>query len=142
VDRPYWQQLAEDRLEDARILLDAGRWSAAYYLCGYAVECALKACILAFLEQTPEVIFQDKRFSEKCWTHDIEALVAAARLTAVRDAEADAAVNPALGQSWLAVKDWSEQDRYQQKTEPAARKLYEAVADQTNGVLQWVRNHW
>ena len=52
-------------------LLSAGRWSRAYYLAGYAVECGLKACVLAYVERTC-VIFLDKKFSEKCWTHDVE----------------------------------------------------------------------
>jgi len=33
------------RLKDAEVLLQKGRNEAAYYLAGYAVECALKACI-------------------------------------------------------------------------------------------------
>lgn len=32
------QALAEMRLQDAIILLEHERWSAAYYLAGYAVE--------------------------------------------------------------------------------------------------------
>ena len=47
MDRLQWQQLAERWLVDAKALLDAHRWSAAYYLAGYAVECGLKACVLA-----------------------------------------------------------------------------------------------
>ena len=35
------QQLAEDRILDAASLLAVGRWSGAYYLAGYAVECGL-----------------------------------------------------------------------------------------------------
>ena len=47
--RVEWQQLAECRIEDARAHLDpaVGRWAAAYYLIGYAVECGLKACVMA-----------------------------------------------------------------------------------------------
>src|SRR5258706_177764 len=37
------QKMAEERIADAAALLDAKRFQAAYYLCGYAVECALKA---------------------------------------------------------------------------------------------------
>jgi len=43
MNRQDLQQLAEDRLLDAQALLDAGRWSAAYYPAGHAVECALEA---------------------------------------------------------------------------------------------------
>jgi len=33
--------LAETRVADAMALLQAGRWAAAYYLLGYAIECGL-----------------------------------------------------------------------------------------------------
>lgn len=142
MNRAFWQQLADERVEDAKALLDAGRWSAAYYLVGYAVECGLKACVLAYVESNSEVIFQEKRFSEKCWTHDIETLVVVANLKAVRDAEANAAVNLALDNNWSIVKDWDEKARYQQMTETQARGLYEAVTDPANGVLPWIKAHW
>ena len=38
VNRLELRQLAQDRLQDAAVLLAAGRWSGAYYLAGYAVE--------------------------------------------------------------------------------------------------------
>jgi len=52
VNRAELRQLAEDRILDAEHLLAAGRWSGAYYLAGYAVECGLKACIMARVEST------------------------------------------------------------------------------------------
>ena len=39
------RELALLRLKEAQVLLANGCWSGAYYLAGYAVECALKACI-------------------------------------------------------------------------------------------------
>ena len=56
--RAAWQQLAEDRILDARAHLASGveRWSAAYYLIGYAVECGLKSCILSRVAANPEVM--------------------------------------------------------------------------------------
>jgi len=58
------QQLAWERSGDAQELLAAGRWSGAYYLCGYAVECGLKACIakLSRLHDFPGVISLVRRF--------------------------------------------------------------------------------
>jgi hypothetical protein len=47
-----------------------------------------------------------------------------------------------LGGYWLLVKDWDEKARYQLWTEPQARKLFAAVTDPTNGVLQWIKGHW
>jgi hypothetical protein len=62
-------------VRDAAALLKAKRYSAAYYLAGYAVECALKACVVAYLKKNLAVIFRDRRFSEKCWTHDFKRVV-------------------------------------------------------------------
>ena len=46
-DRTTFQQLAEPRLAEARALHADGLYSGAYYLAGYALECALKAKIAA-----------------------------------------------------------------------------------------------
>jgi hypothetical protein len=43
VNRSDFQELAELHLQHARALLDAQLYSGAYYMCGYVVECALKA---------------------------------------------------------------------------------------------------
>lgn len=45
LNRELLQQLSEQHLGDAQVLLEQKRWPGAYYLAGYAVECALKACI-------------------------------------------------------------------------------------------------
>jgi hypothetical protein len=131
--------LAEDRLLDAKALLDASRWSGAYYLAGYATECALKSCVLAMVERTG-IIFQDRKFSEKCFSHDFEALLTLAGLDAVLNG--DCQQDHALGQNRLIVKDWKETSRYDQWTQIQAARLYNAVADNQNGVLQWIKNHW
>ena len=74
--RAEFQKLAEVRVTEASALLAAGLWDGAYYLAGYAIECALKACILAQLEKAgAAVIFEDKKFSEKCWTHKLDDLL-------------------------------------------------------------------
>jgi hypothetical protein len=45
VDRKDLQELSTVRPKEAAALLKAGLFDGAYYLAGYAVECALKACI-------------------------------------------------------------------------------------------------
>jgi hypothetical protein len=127
-------------LVDAKAQLGAHGWSAAYYLAGYAVECGLKACILARLAATPEVIFEERRFSEKCWTHDFDELVKLAGLEATRDA--DTTANPALEDNWQVVSAWSEQSRYQTTSHQKAKRLYAAIAETVNGVMPWIRTHW
>jgi HEPN domain-containing protein len=138
--RVEWRQLAEDRVLDAQALFAAGRWSGAFYLIGYAVECGLKACVLARVGAHPEVVYEDRKFSNDAWTHDIERLVVIADIKAVRDA--DASANVALDANWQWVKDWSEEARYAQKGQPEAQRLINAVTDLNNGVMQWIRLRW
>jgi HEPN domain-containing protein len=133
------QQLADVRITEADALLAAGLWDGAYYLAGYAVECALKACIMAHVERTG-VIFEDKKFSEKCWTHKIEDLVGLAGLKADRDA--DSAADPALELNWATVAQWDEARRYKRTPEADARRLCEAISGSTNGVLLWIKKRW
>ncbi len=132
--------MAGERVRDAAALLKVRRWSAAYYLAGYAVECGLKACVVAYVKRHIEVIFRERRFSEKCWTHDFDELLRLAQLIARRDA--DVAAEPALRRNWLIVKNWSETARYERKARVEAEGLYQAVTDPASGVLAWIRNHW
>ena len=46
ISRSDFQWLAKTRIREAKALLDNGLFDGAYYLAGYAVECALKACIV------------------------------------------------------------------------------------------------
>ena len=140
--RAEWQQLAEDRILDAQAHLapGVGRWSAAYYLLGYAVECGLKSCVVARVTAHPDIIYKDRKFSNDAWTHDLEDLLAVAAIKAARDA--DMAANPALFHNWQVVKRWTEQSRYLQKTQVEAERLYLAVTDPVNGVMQWIRLRW
>ena len=138
--RIQWQQLAECRILDAEALLASHRWNAAYYLVGYAVEAALKSCILKRLATAVETIFEDRRFSEKCWTHDLKELLKLAGLElAVRT---DASQNGHLEKNWEVVYDWSERSRYNSITHWQAKKLYRAIADEANGVMKWTKAHW
>ncbi|WP_165233325.1 hypothetical protein [Aquisphaera insulae] len=140
MDRAHWQQLSRERVKDAELLLGGGQWAGAYYLAGYAVECGLKSCVLAFVERNPDVIFLDRKYSEKCWTHDIGVLVALADLQSSR--VADSLANPALEVNWGIVLTWSEKARYELIGEARARRLHEAVAHDPNGVLPWIRMRW
>jgi HEPN domain-containing protein len=137
VNRTDFQTLADVRIAEAKALLDQGHWPGAYYLAGYAVECALKACIAKL---TMAGDFPDKGFADKCYTHFIDKLVELAGLKAQKDADAKA--SPALQTSWIAVGAWTESSRYVVKTEAEAKDLYAAITDPTNGVLPWVKSRW
>lgn len=138
--RADWQQIAEERLLATQSLLGGRNWASAYYLAGYAVECGLKSCILARVAAAPEMIFIEKRFSEKCWTHDINELTELAGLKTARVAAA--LVNGPFGQNWEIVKDWTEKSRYEMNTQSEAEALYDAITDNANGVMQWIRARW
>ncbi len=120
-------------------MLAAKRSSGAYYLAGYALECALKSCVLVYIERTG-IIFEDKKYAQKCWTHDIEELVKQADLTVERGNAVSS--NRNLGQNWLIAKDWSESSRYRISTQLQAEKLFSALTNNTDGVLPWVKTFW
>lgn len=139
MNRAAWQLLAEERIAEAKALLARQFWSGAYYLAGYSVECGLKSCVLARVD-ADGIIFREKKFSERCWTHDLIELVKLAALDAARDA--DAAVNPVRFQNWIVVQNWSEESRYVRQARADAEQLVNAIDDQINGVLPWIRAHW
>jgi hypothetical protein len=135
-DRATFQQLAEARLVEARLLLAHGHPSGAYYLAGYAIECALKAVIAADFrkDEIPEL----KRV-QNIYTHDLSALLALANLREQLDSERE--TNPRLYQRWTTIKDWSEKARYVVSTAVDASAILDAVGDD-EGMLQWLRNRW
>lgn len=138
ITRTEFQQLSAMRAAEAVALLASGHHAGAYYLAGYAVECALKACICTrFLPQQfpPKVDTVRKMYS-----HDLVDLLGLAGLKA--QLEADSAADATLGDYWLVVKDWSEESRYALPTPIQAQQLYTAVSDPTHGVLQWLYRFW
>lgn len=142
MNRAQLQRLAQIRLDDAQALLVSARWPAAYYLAGYAVECALKSCVLQHVHDSG-VIFSDPKYLQdlaKCWTHDFRLLIKLAGLTVTLGTAR--ATNPALDGYWKIAEDWSETSRYEEKTELEAKTLYGAVIHNPDGVFLWIQQHW
>lgn len=139
MNRVGWQQLAEERIEDARALLHADRWGCAYYVAGYAIECALKSCVLAYVERSG-IIFDDPKFLAGCRTHDLEDLMKLADLERVFGPARGA--SPNLAVFWGIVCGWSEESRYQRKVQADAEQLYEAITNDPDGILLWIRANW
>ena len=138
MNRQDFKRLAEQRVRDAEVLLAGRRYAAAYYLCGYAVECALKACIA---KQTGRYEFPDLVRVRESYTHDIKKLAKAANLEGDLDAKLDA--DAVFDVKWGTLANWSEQVRYDYSiTKQDAQELYQAVADSTDGVLTWLKNFW
>lgn len=138
MNRADLQALADLRVREAELLLNNGCFEGAYYLIGYAVECALKACIAKLIR---EYEFPDKKLVNDSYTHDLEKLLT---LTGHEtDHVAEEQANPTFAWSWGVVKDWSENARYTcPVAEKEARDLFSAVADPQHGVLPWIKKWW
>jgi hypothetical protein len=133
-DRATFQRLAELRLSEARLLLANGLPSGAYYLAGYAIECALKAIIAADFRAN---VIPDPKYVRDIYTHDLSALFRLAELE--QELEAAKKTNPALYQRWTTVQTWSEKARYEVWTEASASAILDAI-DGDEGLLEWLRN--
>src|SRR5438105_3629364 len=123
MNRVDFQQLAKLRVKEAKVLLDNGFYAGAYYLAGYAVECALKACVA---KQTRRYDFPPtQEIVRNMYVHDLTKLLKPAQLEAAHKSERDS--NPQFRAKWDVVKDWSEQSRYDYAiAEASARDLYTA----------------
>ena len=137
LNRELLQQLSEQHLGDAQVLLEQRRWPGAYYLAGYSVECALKACI-AKLTKAHDFPHKD---SPKVFTHRLEVLVGLAELEQTRIDNVKSSLDFKL--NWAVILEWSEESRYDLSTgEREARNLIQAISDNQEGVLPWIKLHW
>lgn len=136
MNRGDLKNLALTRLKEVEVLLNNRQYSGAYYLSGYVIECALKACIA---KQTHKFDFPDKKNVIDSYTHDLEKLVKVAQLnTQLKSALND----PDFSSRWSVVKDWSEESRYQKYNRQKSLDIYSAITDPNHGVLQWLQQHW
>jgi HEPN domain-containing protein len=133
-DRATFEQLAEMRLVEARLLLANGFPSGAYYLAGYAIECVLKARIAAQFRGNE---IPDRRLVERVHVHDPSKLLNLAGLEDELEAEMNA--NPDLRERWTVVKEWSERARYEVWTKASASAIIDAVGG-GEGILRWLQN--
>lgn len=97
--------IAQARLEDARALLAAGRFDGATYLCGYAVEVALKARICRTLNwsEFPSTGGEFKNYRSLS-THELGVLL---RLSGQEDR-----IKQGHFVHWNAVTVWKVETRY------------------------------
>ena len=138
MNRGDFQQLAEEHLRHAKALLDAGLNSGAYYMCGYAVECALKACICSQTSQFD--FYPHPRDVQKAWSHNFDDLIGLSGLKPKFDYER--AKDSRLDLNWTLVDNWSESSRYERHGKGDADELYAAVSDPTHGVLACIKRYW
>ena len=135
MNRRDLKNLALTRLKEVEVLLNNRQYSGAYYLSGYVIECALKACIA---KKTKKFDFPDLKTVNESYTHKLEQLVKVAKL----DPKSQSDHDPEFSGRWSTVKDWSEKSRYQKHNRQEALDIYSAITDPNHGVLQWLRQHW
>ena len=132
-----FEALAQAKIDDAVLLLQSGRPSNAYYLAGYSIEFAIKACIASQFraEDIPDV-----KLVRDVYTHNLVTLIGLAGLKQLL--ERQIAANTGFAANWGIVKDWSEGSRYESWTIGDAQYLISAIIHPTDGVLPWIKNHW
>jgi hypothetical protein len=131
------EKLAVIRLNDSILLLQANRCSSAYYLAGYAIELALKACISKLIQ--PNVI-PDKAFVNAIYTHRLDNLLSAAGL--LPEFNTDAKADAQFAAYWAIASKWTEESRYEFWDPMSAATLLTAINEPRHGVFQWVKKHW
>lgn len=133
------QQLAKLRLEEAKLLANQKQFSGAYYIGGYAIECALKALIAA---QFREHEIPDKALVDKIYTHNLAALLSLSGLGEPFDLARQN--DPELDRRWSIIKNWSEQARYSIWTEAQGLAMIDAIDGdgKVGGLFQWLSARW
>lgn len=137
MNRKDLQSLSRTRLAEAKALLASGHPDGAYYLAGYAIECALKACIA---KGTQRHDFPDKILVDRSYTHSIKELVRVANLEEARRAVVTR--DRFFERNWDLVLRWSEQSRYLEVDPQRARDLIDAIGHRKHGVMQWLKHYW
>lgn len=131
------ERLSQAKLDDALLLFKHDRWSNSFYLAGYAVELALKACVAKqFVAET----ILDKRFVNSIHTHEYTKLIGLAGLTADLRAKQDA--DSTFAANWGIAGEWTPEARYESNDKSSAHFLLSAVANPDHGVLSWIKTFW
>ncbi len=148
--RTEFQELTILRLEEATTLLAHNYPDGAFYLAGYAVECALKSAICRTLNiddffdaysTKPHGAKVKDDIVQKFKTHDYGTLLVLSGL--YFKLETAITFDVLLGDAWTIIRtlSWTEQYRY----EISVRKEQTAVQgfiDSVNIFLQWIKTHW
>lgn len=145
MNREQLQKLTKRRVKEAKILYENKCFEGAYYLLGYAVECALKACIA---KQVQQYDFPDKKLANESYTHNLINLIKTANLyEALNKSE-----YKSVKLNWSIITKttnntsvaWSEMIRYHTDSisEVQAKDFFDAVIDENEGILKWLENYW
>ena len=133
------KKLARLRLKEAEQLYQRRLYDGCVYLCGYVIECALKARICPFLGLTtyPTEGEHGRIFK----THNFGIL----KLLGGLEGEITITKNKVLFENWSAVAKWDPEQRYARAGSCDRKRAAEVLAsikDKPNGVFAWLTKRW
>ncbi|MBU1207077.1 MAG: HEPN domain-containing protein [Proteobacteria bacterium] len=132
------ETLVDIRVKEAKLLLDNNCYEGAYYLLGYALECAIKACIA---KQVREHDFPDKQLANAAYTHRLGDLLGVAGLK--QKLQEKEKTDEEFKLNWAVTKDWSEDARYEHTIEETtAKDFFRAITNKKTGILVWIKSWW
>jgi hypothetical protein len=134
--RKDFQDLAKLRADEATVLTNNRKQQGAYYLAGFAIECALKACIAKRTKRHQFPLGRD--YVNEVYQHNLEGLLKVANLE--KKLEEEMKRNPGFAVNWGVVKDWDVERRYDLTGLKGSDMVTAVTAP--DGVLQWIKQHW
>lgn len=114
------------RLHDAKTLLETGRYDGGIYLCGYAIEMALKARICAALSWD---VWPGRRNYDSFYTHNLDVLLTLSGK--------EQQIKSELSLEWSIATRWNEGLRYSppKATPDELKDMIDATAALTEALL-------
>lgn len=145
------EQLAYQRLAEAKILCKEGMYNAAFYFSGYSIELMFKAKICAhfsvpnLFQSRESGLSADKEVRELanfCRTHDLRKLLL---LSGLKKLYLDEKASNLILEYGLGafIAQWSVEIRYVLEpliTQRAVETVLDYMEDEANGILQWIKN--
>ena len=130
------EALVDISVKEAKLLLDNNCYEGAFYLLGYALECAIKACIA---KQVKEHDFPDKQLANVSFTHRLGDLLGVAGLK--QKLQEKEKTDEEFKLNWAVTKDWSEDARYEHIIEETlAKDFFRAITNEKTGILIWIKS--
>lgn len=132
------EALVDIRVKEAKLLLDNNCYEGAYYLLGYALECAIKACIAKHVKEHD---FPDKQLANAAYTHKLGDLLGVAGLK--QKLQEKEKTDEEFKLNWAVTKDWSEDARYEHTIEETtAKDFFRVITNEKTGILVWIKSWW
>ncbi len=124
-------KLADERLKDARCLFRSKRYDAAAYLCGYALENALKACICKRLRVRE---YPQSKLQGRFKTHAFDELLLLAGLSEDLSPEKHL-------KNWSVVSNWEPGWRYRPPRSVKKEDADDMIRVLSREILPWLKSN-